>query len=53
MEVKKAVGFGIFFFFFGAEPLFLGHFLFFFKTANNVLAIEILFQNLKKSTFKL
>ena len=30
MEVKKAVGFGIFFFY-GVEPLFLGHFLFFFS----------------------
>ena len=53
MEVKKAVGFDIFFFFSEPCPFFSGIFFLFFKTAKNVLAIEILFQNLKKSTFKL
>ena len=49
MEGKKAVGHDIFFFFGCRAPFFWAFFLF--KTAKNVLAIEILFQNLKKSTF--
>ena len=51
MEVKKAVGHDIFFWEGSRAPFFWAFFFLFFKTAKNVLAIEILFQNLKKSTF--